>query len=81
MNPERNTIRDLRRYARQTSTRLLVGFGLILFLVGDGLIYAIYGQGAALMGLVCLLGALIPVGLIALALWGLEWIAKRADRD
>jgi len=73
--------RDLRRYARQTNFRLAVGGILILFIVGDGLIYWIYGPNAALLGLVCLALGLSPLVLIALALWGLEWIAKRANRE
>ncbi len=71
--------RDLRRYARQTNIRLLVGFILILFLVGDGLIYNFYGRNAALFGLLCLVLGLAPLILIALALWGLEWLASRAN--
>ncbi|MBN2145964.1 MAG: hypothetical protein JW726_01205 [Anaerolineales bacterium] len=71
--------RDLRRYAKQTNARLLVGFILILFIVGDGLIYWIYGREAALLGLVCLLAGLAPLLLIGLVLWGLEWFTKRAD--
>ena len=63
------TVRDLRKYARQTNTRLLVGFLLLLFLVGDGLIYVFYGKEAALMGGVCLLAGLTPLLLIWLALW------------
>jgi len=70
--------RDLRRYARQTNLRLLVGFVLLLFTVGLGLIYLNYGGGAALMGLICLLAGLSPLALIALALWAIEWLAKRA---
>jgi hypothetical protein len=68
---------DLRQYARQTNIRLIVGFLVVLFLVGDGLIYVFYGRGAALMGLLCLLGGLSPVVLIALALWLIDWLAKR----
>jgi hypothetical protein len=68
---------DLRHYARQTNFRLIVGFIVVLFLVGDGLIYVFYGQGAALMGLLCLLGGLSPVVLIILALWLIDWLAKR----
>ncbi len=49
--------RDLRKYAGQTNTRSLIGFIVILFLVGDGLIYALYGRESAVMGLVC-----IPAG-------------------
>ena len=72
--------RDLRRYARQTTTRLLlVGIGL-LFVIGDGLIYLFYGKEAATMGAGCLLAGLSPVVLIWLALSLLEWIVRRANR-
>ena len=39
--------RDLRKYARQTNIRLGVGAVLVLLIVGLGLIYFIYGPGAA----------------------------------
>jgi hypothetical protein len=71
--------RDLRRYARQTNVRLFVGFFLILFVVGDGLIWVIWGREAALLGLACLLAGLAPLGLIFLALWAIEWIAKKGQ--
>jgi hypothetical protein len=73
--------RDLRQYTRQTNLRLIVGFILLLFIVGDGLIYLFYGRGAALMGLICLLGGIAPVVLILAALWIIDWIAKRNNRD
>jgi len=73
--------RDLRHYARQTNFRLAVGGIALLFIVGDGLIFWFLGPGAALMGFLCLLAGLMPLVLIALALWGLEWIARRADRE
>jgi hypothetical protein len=73
--------RDLRKYARQTNFRLIVGALLLLFIVGDGLIYAIYGPSAAVTGLLCILGGLVPVGLIVLALLLLDWITKRANRE
>ncbi len=72
--------RDLRRYARQTNVRLFLGFFLLLFLVGDGLIYIIYGKSAALMGVLCLLGGLAPLALILLILFGMEAIVKSQDR-
>jgi hypothetical protein len=56
--------RDLRRYARQTNFRLFLGFILILFLIGIGLIYVLYGAGAALSGVICLLFGLAPLVLI-----------------
>ncbi len=73
--------RDLRRYAQQTTKRLILGAILLLFIVGDGLIYIFYGRQAAVMGLVCLLAGLTPLLLIWLALVGIEWLAGLADRD
>lgn len=70
--------RDLREFARQTNIRLLAGAVLLLFGVGLLLIYWIYGGGAALVGLLCLVGALIPIGLILGSLYGMDWIVKRA---
>jgi hypothetical protein len=74
-------MRDLRRYARQTNTRLFFGFLLILLIVGLGLIGIIYGPQGALFGLVCLAAGLAPLLLIWLALLLIEWIARRANRD
>ena len=73
--------RDLRKYAQDTSVQLGVGAFLLLFIVGDGLIYFIYGKGAALMGLLCLLAGVAPVLIIALFMLLLNWIVKRANRD
>ncbi len=71
--------RDLRRYARDTQVRLFVGFLLILFLVGDGLIWLFFGRNAAILGLICLLAGLAPLLLIALALWAIDWLVQRAQ--
>jgi hypothetical protein len=71
--------RDLRRYARQTNWRLLAGFIVLLFVVGDGLIYVLYGAGAAVTGLLCLLAGLAPLLVIWLFLALLDWVARRAD--
>ena len=73
--------RDLRRYASQTNFRLIIGLFILLLLIGEGLIYLFYGQGAAAMGLFCLLASLLPVLLVGVALVVLNWIVKRADRD
>jgi hypothetical protein len=72
---------DLREYSRQTTIRLIVAGVLVLFIVGDGLIYLIFGPAAALGGLLCLAGGFVPVALIVLIFWGLDWITKRANRD
>ena len=70
--------RDLRQYARQTNVRLAAAALVLLFGVGLGLIYVIYGPGAAGVGLLCLLGALVPIVLILLALYGIDWIVRRS---
>jgi len=68
---------DLRKYARQTGVRSLIFFIIILFLVGDGLIWLFYGGQAAFLGALCMLAGLVPLGLIFLSLWFLNWIVKR----
>lgn len=71
--------RDLRRYARQTNQRLLIGFIVLLFLVGDGLIYMIYGREAAVMGLTCLFAGLSPLILIWLVLLAIEALLRKSQ--
>lgn len=73
--------RDLRKYARNTNIQLLVGFIILLFAVGGSLIYMIYGIEGTIFGFICLLAGLAPLALIALILWVLEWIVKRADEE
>ena len=72
--------RDLRRYARQTNLRLILGGLAILYLVGGSLIYLIYGAEAALLGVLCLTAGLAPIGLIILLLGLMEWIVKRSGQ-
>jgi len=73
--------RDLRKYATQTNTRLILGGIGLLYLVGGGLIYLIYGRAAAISGVICLSLGLVPLALAWLALSLVGWIAKRADSD
>lgn len=70
--------RDLRKYAKQTNVQLALGAFVLLFVVGIALIYFIYGPGAAALGLLCLLAALVPIGLILFAFYGIDWILKHA---
>jgi hypothetical protein len=57
---------------------LAIGAFILLFVVGLGLIWVIYGQGAAGMGFVCLLAALAPIILILAIFFAIEWILKSA---
>ncbi len=72
--------RDLREYARRTNVRLAVGAFVLLFIVGLGLIYLIYGKEAAGLGLFCLLAGLTPVMLILIVFLLIDWIMKSAGR-
>ena len=73
--------RDLRHYASQTTFRLVAGSLFLLFTIGLGAIGLIYGPYAALLGFLCLLGALVPIGLIALSIYGMDWVVKRGNRE
>jgi hypothetical protein len=69
-------MRDLRKYSKQTGVRLVLGAFLLLFVVGAGLIWLVYGREAAGLGLTCMLAALFPVILILAVFVGIEWILK-----
>lgn len=71
---------DLRKYSRQTTFRLIVGGIVILFLIGDGLVFFIYGPAAAISGFLCLGLGLLPVLIIMGSLWVMEYVVKK-NRD
>lgn len=70
--------RDLRKYDRQTNIRLIIGGIALLFLVGGGLIYWRYGLVGTALGLLCIGGGLLPVGIIQLIFWIMDAIIKNA---
>ncbi len=72
--------KDLREYTRNTQNRMVFGFLVLVFLVGDGLIYVFYGMGAALVGLGCLVGAMLPVGIVVFFLWFTDWLLKNREK-
>jgi hypothetical protein len=71
--------RDLRKYSRQTNAHLLAGFILLLFLLGDGLVYLFYGSGAAVFGFMCLLAGLSPLVIIWIVFVGIDWVVNKAN--
>jgi hypothetical protein len=71
-------IRDLRKYARQTDMQLIIGFIVLLIVVGLGLIFFIWGAGAAVTGLICVGVALLPVLAVLGVVWILDYLARRA---
>ncbi len=68
--------RDIRQYMKQTETRLILGFLVLVFLIGDGLIFYFYGTVAGIAGLICLAGLMVPVFLIVLFLWIAEKVVQ-----
>ncbi len=69
--------RDLRDYTKKTRTRLVIGFLALILIVGDGLIFLFYGKEAGIFGLVCMLGALIPVALVIIILLLADRVVKK----
>jgi hypothetical protein len=80
MSPDRPRRRDLRAYARSTQARLIAGALLLVFLVGDGLVWAAYGRQAAAFAVLCTALGVAPVLAIWAGLLIVEWVVKRADR-
>jgi hypothetical protein len=73
--------RDLRKYTKQTYTRLIIGGLLILFVLGDFLIYIVYGAASAVSGLICMGLGMIPLVLIYLFFILLDWIVKHNEES
>jgi magnesium-transporting ATPase (P-type) len=72
---------DLRKFAKNTNTQLVIGGFVLLFVVGLGLIALLYSPQAALVGLLCMLGGLVPIGLVALLMVGLNVVVKKIKKE
>lgn len=68
--------RDLRQFKRQTGVRLVFGALFLLFFVGGGLIWVIYGPGPAAFGLLCLGAVMLPIAAISFVMGIVEWITR-----
>ena len=53
-----------RTYTRSTDLRLFLGFAILIYVVGGGLIWFLYGWPAMLLGAVCITGGLGMIGLL-----------------
>jgi hypothetical protein len=69
--------RDLRRYAKQTNIRLIIGGIAIIIIIGDGLIFLLYGRDAAVMGVLCFMVGLLPLLVIWTVLFFFEWVVNK----
>jgi len=70
---------DLRRHRTITDRNLLIGFFVVLLLVGGGLIGLAYGGGAAVTGVICIGAAALLAGLVALVMFGIERLSQWLD--
>jgi hypothetical protein len=61
------------RFVRTTEGQLVIGFFVILYVVGGALIWYYYGLGGAIAGWLCITGGLfffvLLYGLVSLAGW------------
>jgi hypothetical protein len=76
VSSDSNEPTNLRKYRRQTERQLTIAVVAFLVLVGGGLIGLIYGPGAALMGISCLLLGAGIIGLLFIILTLMERWAK-----
>ncbi len=72
--------RDLRRYASSTQVRLAIG-AIILLILGDGLVWWLYGWPTARSALLCTGFGLVLAFMVAAWFWLLSWFARRARGD
>ena len=73
--------RDPEKFMQQTNLQLIVGGVLILFIVGDGLVFFLLGPSAAAMGLLCIGAGFIPIVVIYLVFLLIDWIVKNARKE
>ncbi len=71
---------DLRRHRSITDRNLLIGFFVVLLIVGGGLIGLAYGGGAAVTGVICIGAAALLAGLVALLMFGIERLSQWLDQ-
>lgn len=64
-----------------TDRNLLIGFFVILFVIGLGLIGLFYGGGGVAGALACILVALGMIGVLVLIIGGLAKLSARLDKD
>ncbi len=74
---KRPVTRDLRRYARNTTIQLFAGGMLLLVVVGNALIWWLYGPNAVITSLLCMLVFAVPILLAFGGLGVIDFIVKR----
>ena len=70
----------MRRHRERTDRNLLLGFFALLFIVGGGLIWLLYGAGAAAFGVACMVVGALLASLVLLLMFSLQWLNDWLDR-
>jgi hypothetical protein len=71
---------NLRGHREQTDRNALIAFFVLLFIVGGGLIWLLYGNGAAVLGLGCIVVGAGLAAIVMLIMIGLQWLSNWLDR-
>jgi hypothetical protein len=64
-------------FARSTEGQLVIGFFLLLYIVGGALIWYFYGLGGAMLGWLCMTGGLFFFLLLYAIISLIGWWANR----
>ena len=67
------------RFVRSTEGQLVVGFFVLLYVLGGGLIWFFYGLGGALLGWFCMTGGLLFFLLLNAIVSLFGWWANRDE--
>jgi hypothetical protein len=70
----------MRGHRERTDRNLLLGFFALLFVVGGGLIWLLYGGGAAALGIVCIALGAVLAGLVLFIMLALGWLSAWLDK-
>ena len=71
---------DMRRHRANTDRNLLIGFFALAFIVGGALIWWLYGNGAAALGIICIAGGAVLAGIVMAIMLGLQWLSNWLDK-
>ena len=77
--PDRK-IPNYRSHREQTDRNALIGFFILLFIVGGGLIWLLYGNGAAVLGIGCIVVGAGMAAIVMLIMFGLQWLSDWLDK-
>jgi hypothetical protein len=65
-------------FRRSTEAQLVVGFFVLLYGVGGGLIWIFYGRGSAILAMLCMTGGLFFFLLLYAIVWLIgKWAESR----